>query len=385
MLRARLPVKMTDCSKDSPVPQNQAPIRMAFSCNASRRHVTERYLSDTFAAGCATHYDLDVLGPHVSVVGLLESARSRSEMPDVLAHLVHTPGIPRDLQNSPVLTASLDIDSFWWTSSRIRWSMLFDYVFVWHPSLARQYKAAGHPKVFALPHAVDADLFQVSPIRESRPLELGWVGAFNYAHYDMRKRIIQQLATRFKMNDSTRRYSKAETAQVYQASKIVVNVSREDFPSEANMRCYEAMAGGALLITGLPTELTEWGFREGEHFVGWRDEAEIPDLVDYYLHRERRRAEIARSGQELTLGDFTFQKCRDKMNSVLRVHPNRFFAPARNWPVEDVHLIYLEYYYRYQLFEAAFAEYRGLRSLTAYWKGLPMVLKTMRNRLKALA
>jgi hypothetical protein len=60
------------------------------------------------------------------------------------------------------------------------------------------------------------------------------------------------------MNDFRRRYSKEETAKVYQQSTIVVNVTRDEFPPEANMRCYEAMAGGALLIAPMPTELRAW-------------------------------------------------------------------------------------------------------------------------------
>ncbi len=359
-------------------------IQVAFSYDSSRRHITEKYLSDAFAPGSATHFRLDVLGPSASILAILENARSRGELPDLVAHVVDTPGLPRDLQLSPVPTASLDIDSFWWPSSRVRWSMLFDYVFVWHPWLAPLYKAAGHPNVIVLPHAVDADLFQESSSGESRPLDLGWVGGFGYAQYDQRKRIIHALADRFKMNDRTKWYSKQETAGIYQQSKIVVNVSRADFPQEANMRCYEAMAGGALLITGMPSELIEWGFREGEHFVGWRNEAEIPDLVDHYLRHEGKRVEIARAGQKMTLSGFTFQKCRDKMISAVWEHPKEFFAPARNWPQDEVHLVYLEYYYRYQLLQAVFAEFGALRSLGAYWKGLPMVLKTMRHRLKKL-
>ena len=89
------------------------------------------------------------------------------------------------------------------------------------------------------------------------------------------------------------------------------------------------------MITGIPTELTEWGFRENEHFIGWRNEAEIPDLVDNYLRNEKKREEIARCGQEVTLRDFTFQKCRDKMIGALSEHPKEFFAPARNWAAED--------------------------------------------------
>ena len=287
-------------------------IRVAFSYNDSRRHITEAYLSHVFSPSCATHFDLDAFLPNVSVLELLDDARRRDELPNIFAHLVHTPALPRDLHLCPVPTVSLDIDSFGWLSSRMRWAMLFDYVFVWHPSFVPLYKAAGHPRVYALPHAVDRDLFQSNLRSGARPLDLGWVGGFGYAQYIRRRRIVETLADRFKMNDFKRRYSKEETAQIYQESKIVVNVSREDFPTEANMRCYEAMAGGALLITGMPTELTEWGFREGEHFVGWRDEAGIPDLVEHYLRHEVERAEIALRGQELTMGDFTFQKCRTR-------------------------------------------------------------------------
>ena len=356
-------------------------MKIAFSYNASRRHVTEKYLSDTLAPGSAIHFDLDLFRPNISVLRLLEIARSHDQVPDAFAHLVHTPGLPSDLTLAPVPTVSLDIDSFGWTASRIRWSMLFDYVFVWHKSFVPLYQAAGHPKVFALPHAVDLNLFSRGDSKTARPLDLGWIGEFGYGHYARRRRIIESLATRFKMNDFRKRCTKEELAEVYRQCKIVVNVSRDDFPSEANMRCYEGMAGGALLITGRPTELTEWGFCEGTHFVGWRNEEEIPDLVDYYLRHEKEAFEISRAGQELTLSNFTFQRCRDEMTSVLEENPRQFFSPARSWPAGDVYLIYLEYYYRYQLLDATLEEFTKLRNASprAYYRGLPMVLKTIRH------
>jgi spore maturation protein CgeB len=122
------------------------------------------------------------------------------------------------------------------------------------------------------------------------------------------------------MNEFRKRYTKEELAEVYRQCEIAVNVSRDDFPSEADMRCYKAMAGGALLFTGIPTELTEWGFCEGTYFGGWRNEADIRSLVGYYRHHEQERKQISRSGQELTLSNFTFQCCRDKMTSVLQDH-----------------------------------------------------------------
>jgi hypothetical protein len=372
--------------REPSTPSASKSVRVAFSYNASCRHVTEQYLSDTFAPGDATHFDLDLFRANVSVLQLLDVARSSGVTPDVFAHLVHTPGIPRDLHIAPVPTASLDIDSFAWTPSRVRWAQLFDYVFVWHLSLVPIYRASGHPQVIPLAHAVDARLFSVDGNGTERSLDLGWVGGFGYGQYAARRRIIEGLAVRFRMNDFRKKYSKEETAEIYQDSRIVVNVSRSDFPPEANMRCYEAMAGGALLITGMPSELTEWGFREGEHFVGWRDEQEIPALVDYYLRHAKQRTEIGRAGQQVTLRDFTFQKCRNKMAAVFQQHPNQFFAPARNWREEDVALVYLEYYYRYQLLEAALAEFATLRRASGkgYLKGLPMMLKTLRHGLKPL-
>jgi len=161
----------------------------------------------------------------------------------------------------------------------------------------------------------------------------------------------------------------------------VVNVTRDEFPPEANMRCYEAMAGGALLITPMPTEVTELGFREGEHFIGWREETEIGDLVQRYLSDEAKRREIARAGQNLVLREHTFECRKEMLRSNLLKQGDRFFAPARRWPVEKVQLTYLEYYYRHQIFSALFQEFSRLRKTNrgAALRGTPMVLKALRH------
>jgi hypothetical protein len=364
----------------------QTSIRIAFSSNSHRRHVTDQYLYDAFEPYKPIHFDSSLLKPNVSLLQLLELSRNSSNPPNVFLHLIDVPAIPRDIQSSPILTACMDIDSFWWTESRIRWSLLFDHAFVWHKTLVPRYQAAGHPSVHAVPHAVDAPTYADCFPESDRPLEIGWVGHLGYGQHARRDRIIGALVSRFKMNELRKRYTKQETADVYRQSKIVVNVARDEFPPEANMRCYEAMAAGALLITQIPSELTDWSFREGEHFIGWRKEAEIPGLVNTYLHNENERTKIARAGREMTMGGFTFQHCRDRMLAVLQEHPNQFFAPARNWPPEKVSLTYLEYYYRYQCVSAALEEFAFLRKANrkSSWKGVPMMLKMLRHSLRAL-
>ena len=59
-------------------------------------------------------------------------------------------------------------------------------------------------------------------------------------------------------------------AKIYKQSKVVVNLSRDDYLQDANLRCFEVMASGALLITPKPTELSEIGFIEGTHYVTFK-------------------------------------------------------------------------------------------------------------------
>lgn len=353
--------------------------RIGFIYGSSVRHVSERYLVEAFEPDDISEFDLDVFRPDVSVNDLMKFAFTHGEEISYLVHCIGASGLPRDLHQSPLPTVCLNIDNFSWMDSRFRWAMLFDHVFVWQPRFVPVFQKAGHPSVFLLPHAVEGRLFQGTEM--GRCFDLGWVGHIGPAWYARRNRIIPKLAARFQMNDFHRRYSKEETAKIYQQSKIVVNVTRDEFPPEANMRCYEAMAGGALLITPMPTELTELGFREGEHFVGWRDEAEIGDLVQRYLSDEPRRREIAGAGQDLVLRDHTFECRRETLRASLLKQCDQFSAPARHWPLEKVQLTYLEYYYRYQIFSALFQEFSRLRK-TNRWaalRGTPLVLKALRH------
>lgn len=353
--------------------------RIGFIYGSIDRHVSERYLVEAFEPGEIAEFDLNLFRPDVSVGDLVRFATTHGETISYLVQCIGAPGLPRDLHHSPLPTVCLNIDNFSWMRSRLRWAMLFDHVFVWQPRFVSTFQKAGHPSVFLLPHAVEGRLF--NGMETDRCFDLGWVGHIGPPWYARRNRIVPNLAARFRMNDLRRRYSKEETAKVYQQSKIVVNVTRDEFPPEANMRCYEAMAGGALLITPMPTELTELGFRVGEHFIGWRDETEIGDLVQGYLSDEAKRREIARNGQDLVLREHTFECRKEMLRSNLLKQGGQFFAPARRWPLEEVQLTYLEYYYRYQILSALFQEFSRLRKTNrgAALRGTPMVLKAIRH------
>jgi Glycosyl transferases group 1/DUF based on E. rectale Gene description (DUF3880) len=348
-------------------------------------HVTAQSLRRSIPEAQSISFDLNLLKPNADLKQLLETTRKQCKVPDVILFETGAPGLPRGVSTVSIPTCCLDIDTFGWTQYRLRWAMLFDYVFTWHPSYVQQFQNAGHPRVFALPHAVDANLFRGFEVNSERTYDCGFVGNSGLPQYRQRDRVIAELAKMFRTNDFGQKYNEQEMAEVYRRSKIVVNVSRAEFPQDANMRCYEAMAAGTLLMTGMPTELSEWGFREGEHFIGWHSEAEIPELVNQFLYRKELRLVTARAGQERTLKEFTYQRCIERMVDVFKEGDGHLFAPARQWPPEKLHLLYLSYYHRLHLPCAALEEFRLLRRSNprASWRGLPTVLKAVRNAIKS--
>ena len=73
------------------------------------------------------------------------------------------------------------------------------------------------------------------------------------------------------------------------------------------------------------------------------------------------------------------------MIDIFKKNDNQLFAPARQGPPEKLHLLYLSYYQRFQLRCAALEEFHLLRraSPRASWKGLPIMLKSLRNAVKS--
>src|SRR5262249_3986986 len=148
----------------------------------------------------------------------------------------------------------------------------------------------------------------------------------------------------FRMNDVARRYSLEEMANVCSQSRIVVNIGRDDFPQDANLRTFEAMGAGALLITSLPSELTQIGFEEGVHFIGYRDVQEIKPLARRYLSEDSARQSIARAARAKVLREHTYDERVKRLLELVEVGNKKLLAPARTWSEERVRLAYLDYF-----------------------------------------
>lgn len=248
----------------------------------------------------------------------------RALRPRVVLNPDVRPWLPPGIENVDAPTAAFEIDAHSSTSRRILRAPMYDYVFVFHPGYEERF---AHPGLRVLPHAVERELFD-RPETE-RPYEVGWVGRTGLAVYGSRIRILRDLVANFKMNETERYYGPEEMADVYCRSKIVVNVSGDAAPQDANLRCFEAMASGALLVNRVPTELTQLGFAEGVHFVGYRQPEEVKDVVRRWLEDDDGREAIARRARELVLREHTYDA---RVETILATITDGTRAPARSWP-----------------------------------------------------
>ena len=279
--------------------------------------------------------------------------------------------LPWGLTEVDIPTVLFHQDTYAYTEPRIRWSMLFDYALLFHPGYEERFRRAGHPNLLTLPFGVVRALFDRP--EQPRVFEVGWVGRSDWSIYATRQRMLPELARHFRMNDWNRHYTPEEMAEVYRRSKVAVNIARDDYLQDANMRAFEAMAGGALLIARVPSELTALGFEEGVHFVGYRQPDEIVPLVERYLRDAAARQRIAQAARQKVLQEHTYDHRAAALLERIQRDAGRLSAPARLWPEAAVRLSYLGFYAHHSRPDLAWRQLRKLsrqsvpKTLAAAW------------------
>lgn len=265
---------------------------------------------------------------------------------------------PIGLESSEIPTVCFHPDTYAFTERRIRWSAVFDHAVVFHPGYPEQFLRAGHPGAFLLPHAVRRAFFEGPEL--AREFEIGWVGQTSGPLYRSRAEWLPKLAAEFRMNEWTGRFTLEETANLYRRSRMVVNFGRDDFPQDANLRVFEVLASGALLLTSLPSELTQLGFQEGVHFVGYRDPRELLAIVRRYLADETSRLRIAGAARSLVLSEHTYDRRAEQLLTHLAQAGRTRLAPARNWSESRARLAALDFFASHGLTSYAAAQLRNI-------------------------
>jgi len=132
--------------------------------------------------------------------------------------------------------------------------------------------------------------------------DIGFVGT--EGKKSLRKTLLRELGKRYPRS-FLGKTPFTEMSQIYSASKIGFNYS---IRNDINMRMFEVMSCGALLITN---RIKGNGFSDlfenGKHLLTYRNQRELFRLIDYYLTHDGEREEIARNGHQLVTREHTYE------------------------------------------------------------------------------
>jgi len=210
----------------------------------------------------------------------------------------------------PCPTACYLIDTHLHLERHLELARSFDVVFVAQRAYLPEFRKAGICEVHWLPLACDPVVH--GGRGGAKRFAVAFVGSLGPCHPE-RSRLLEMLRERVPVH--VERCFLEEMAGVFSASRIVFNRSVR---GDLNMRVFEAMASGALLVTdeAAGSGLTDL-FGDREHLAVYRSDRELVEIVEYYLACERERERVARAGAEEVLARHTYAHRAKTMMEIL--------------------------------------------------------------------
>jgi hypothetical protein len=193
----------------------------------------------------------------------------------------------------------------------------FDFVFLVHGQFVDDIKKI-NPNTFWLPVACDPEIHCAH--ETEKRFDIGFVGSIQPG--TRRQQLLNSLASQFQLHYE--RCFLTEMAEVFSRSKIVFN---EAVKNDLNMRAFEVMSTGSLLLTDMTSNTgQDILFRDGEECAVYRD-THIIETARFYLENEALREQIAARGKLLVRNAHTYDhRVADLLAVTMGGKPNTFTA-----------------------------------------------------------
>lgn len=155
------------------------------------------------------------------------------------------------------------------------------------------------PNAVWLPVGCDPTFAPAGPV--ARTLDVAFVGTDGGVP---RKFILQALRERYP-NSYIGTALHTQLPALYSRARVGFNYS---IRGEINMRVFETLAAGALLVTNRvrPQALAALGLREGEHYVAYGSPHELWECLDRWLADADHRERIAAAGHAVAVSRHTY-------------------------------------------------------------------------------
>lgn len=185
----------------------------------------------------------------------------------------------------------------------------YDFVFVAQKDDIPKYREVGCEKVYWLPLACDPDINK----RYKLPMkhDLCFVG--KVPPKTEREQIIRKIKKEFNIFVGHKYLH--DMARVFSQSRIVLNKSHA---GDLNMRVFETMSCGRLLLTDRIANGLEELFTDKRHLVIYDDLNDLAEKIRYYLRNAAEREKIAAQGQKEVQRKHTYShRAKYILNTVL--------------------------------------------------------------------
>jgi hypothetical protein len=233
----------------------------------------------------------------------------------------------------PVNFSNLSCPKYWWGIDthndylkHLRISRLFDHTFLAQKSFVDSLLGDGIKSVSWLPLAYGG------PKTESkvRNFDIAYAGSTNWNVYPERKEYLSAIETYFP-NTFIGNCNPSELFNLYMNSKIVFNFSPMN---DLNMRFFEALGAGALLITNKVSQNgVEDIFTEGKEFVEYQGIEDIIQKITHLLSNQVLLEEIATAGKANVLEHHTYI---NRAESILTIERPKVVGIANSLDVSGV-------------------------------------------------
>lgn len=193
----------------------------------------------------------------------------------------------------------------------------FDFVFIAQRAYLEKFQEV-NPRTFWLPLACDPDVQRRWPCEKQ--YDLSFVGSVPAA--SKREALLSKLNAEVPIH--LERCFWDDMAKVFSASKIVFNNAVNH---DLNMRVFEAMSCGTLLLTDLARKSGQDElFVDGEDYACYH-EGNLTETARFYLDNETLRERLAARGQRLVRNAHTYRhRVEDLLAVALHGKPDTFSA-----------------------------------------------------------
>jgi FkbM family methyltransferase len=203
--------------------------------------------------------------------------------------------LPADLRPCAWWAIDTHLDFDWYLAK----APDFDYVFAAQRDGAERLRQAGAATAAWLPLACDPEIHAQHEVPKA--YDVCFVG---HLFDGPRAELVKLLQDNFPSAFVGQAFFE-DMARDYSAARLVFNRSLR---SDVNMRVFEALACGSLLVTDdLRDNGQEELFHDGVHLATYREAGELLDKVRYYLKHEDVRERLAAAGRAEALAKHTYE------------------------------------------------------------------------------